>query len=57
MRAGSQATWSARPDVCRVGRSGSVITVTAMVSTARHSGRTSIRVISPSATLMSSWCA
>ena len=39
------------------GRSGWVMTVTPIVSTARQSGRTSIRVISPSATLMSSWCA
>ena len=39
------------------GAAAASITVTPMVSTACQSGRTSMRVISPSATLMSSWCA
>ena len=45
---------AARPGV---GRSGWFMTVTPIVSTAVQSGRTSMRVISPSATRMSSWCA
>ena len=55
IRAGSLATCSPRPFVRRTGRSGMVITETPIVSTAVHSGRTSIRVTGPSATFMSSW--
>jgi hypothetical protein len=48
---------AARPWCCGWAAAAERITVTPIVSTARQSGRTSIRVISPSATLMSSWWA